>query len=239
MVLDKDGVLLDFSRLWGQMTRLRMEFLAEALGGWCPPELELASFLGLDEAGRPHPAGRVVRLPGTETLKEMESWLSARGVPSAFRARIPWAFAAAASRLPPEAYRSLPGVRQALVTLKEDGWSLAVATSDTAAHTRNSLEKADLLDLLPCRVGGDEVSSAKPAPDLFLAACARAGFPTGLAAAIGDGPADMRMARSGAAAKVIGLRSGVGRDEELRPLADLVFDDLHAAAGHLVSHGLS
>lgn len=239
VVLDKDGVALDFHALWGAVTEARIRLVRDVLGTHAPGVDELAAWLGVDAAGRPRPEGRLVTLPGTTTLAELTTWLTLRGTPDTHVSRVPGAFRAAFASLPSSAYKPLPGVPEALARLRDAGWQLVVATSDTRAHARMSLERAGLGDLLPDIVGGDEVTRPKPAPDLYLEACRRSGVAESRSVAIGDAPGDVHMARAGGAAKVLAVTSGVSTATELAPLADRVFADLAGAAGHIADHGLS
>jgi len=239
VVLDKDGVILDFHALWGAVTEARVRLVREALGAHAPDGDELAAWLGVDAAGRPRADGRLVTLPGNTTLAQLTAWLSLRGIPDTLVSRVPGAFHEAFTCLPSSAYRPLPGVAEALAGLRDAGWQLVVATSDTRAHARMSLERAGLGDLLRDVVGGDEVTRPKPAPDLYLEACKRSGVAESCSVAIGDTPGDMRMARAGGAAKALAVTSGFCTAAELAPLADRVFGDLAGAAGHIASHGLS
>ncbi|MEB3238306.1 MAG: HAD family hydrolase [Candidatus Sericytochromatia bacterium] len=239
VVLDKDGVLLDFAALWVAVTERRIRLIRACAGSRAPDADELGTWLGLRVTGKPCPVGRLVRQPGSRTLAELSDWLGERGVAEDRLARLPEVFRQAFASLPDDAYRVLPGAAEAMRQLQDAGWTLAVATSDTRAHALESLARAGLSPLPSLLVGGDEVRQAKPAPDLLLEACRRAGVAAYRTLAIGDTPGDLEMARAGGAARAYAVTCGVATADELGPLATAVFPDLAAAAGHILAHGLS
>jgi phosphoglycolate phosphatase len=58
---------------------------------------------------------------------------------------------------------------------------------------------------------------------VLLALAARVDVGVLQTAMVGDTPTDLAMARGAAAGRVIGVESGIGRRDELEPLADAVF----------------
>ncbi|MFA9380742.1 MAG: HAD family hydrolase [Acetanaerobacterium sp.] len=67
------------------------------------------------------------------------------------------------------------GVHNILSFLKEQGVSIALATSTRRATTAMMLEKAQIADYFDDTVCGDEVTRAKPDPEIFLTAMRRLG----------------------------------------------------------------
>jgi phosphoglycolate phosphatase len=67
----------------------------------------------------------------------------------------------------------------------------------------------------------------KPEPDPVFAICQVYGIEPSRVAVIGDTPADMAMGRAAGAGRVIGVRSGLGTDADLRE-ADLIIDSVGA-----------
>ena len=62
----------------------------------------------------------------------------------------------------------------------------AVASSSPVADVALSLDAVGLGDLLPLRIGGDQVSATKPAPDLYLHALDLLRLPAGRCVALED-----------------------------------------------------
>lgn len=64
----------------------------------------------------------------------------------------------------------IPGVRELLTQLRQNGQLLAVASSSPRAHIDKVLEQLQLTELFCATVSGNEVRESKPAPDIFLKA---------------------------------------------------------------------
>jgi phosphoglycolate phosphatase len=230
IVFDKDGVLLDFHGLWVEVTRARVAALCGLSG------LDLAgpltALLGIDAAGRVAPGGLLAggsrqdsALAAATALHQAGlAWPEARRVAvaayEAAEGAIDWATLA----------RPLPGVVESLVALHEAGFALAVATTDQTAGAVRFLEGLGLAGRFAAVVGVDQVAASKPAPDLFLRACALAGVAPERAVMVGDLDIDLLMGRAAGAAATIGVLSGVGDDALLSPHADWVVPGVGALA---------
>ena len=66
-----------------------------------------------------------------------------------------------------------PGALELARTLRDRGIPVAVASNSPRRFVDAALASAGLTDLFEVIVSSDEVEHAKPAPDLYLAACAR------------------------------------------------------------------
>ena len=109
--------------------------------------------------------------------------------------------------------RPLPGAVELMAFLAKAGVPHAIATSgyrETAEWVVRSLGIDDRIPL----VTRDQVTHAKPDPDLFLAAAERLGIPVELSVVVGDSIWDLLAARR-ARALGIGLLSGGYGEEEL------------------------
>jgi HAD superfamily hydrolase (TIGR01509 family) len=128
-----------------------------------------------------------------------------------------------------------PGARDLLVRLRDEGLTLAVATSATEDDLRGLLERAGLADLLPEErsTSASEVRETKPEPDVVESALRKAGVPPEAAVMIGDTPFDVESAgRAGVA--ILAVRSG-GWDDASLAGALGVFDDPADLLAHLDS----
>lgn len=123
------------------------------------------------------------------------------------------------------AVRPLPGARELLAFLTEQGIPWAIATSgrmETAAHN------LETLGVDPSKVPvvtRDQVRHAKPDPDLFIAAAERLGVDIGRALVIGDSIWDMLAAQRARALGVGVLSGGYGQEELERAGAFRVYED--------------
>lgn len=89
----------------------------------------------------------------------------------------------------------LPGARQLLGALRAAAIPAAVASS--SKNARPVLERLGITGLLSAIVDGSEVSTAKPAPDLFLLAAAKIGVPAAHCVVVEDAEAGVAAARAG------------------------------------------
>ena len=120
--------------------------------------------------------------------------------------------------------RLLPGSRELLTRLTEVGVPWAVATSGLMVAARPALELLDVPAGVPV-VTRDQVSRAKPDPDLFLTAAERLGVDVADTVVVGDSVWDLLAARRARALGIGLLSGGYGREELERAGAYRVYDD--------------
>lgn len=123
------------------------------------------------------------------------------------------------------AIRPLPGARELLAFLGEEGIPWAIATS---GRMETAAPNIAALGVDPARVPvvtRDQVRHAKPDPDLFLAAADRLGADIGHSLVIGDSIWDMLAAQRARALGVGLLSGGYGQEELERAGAFRVYDD--------------
>lgn len=233
LIFDKDGTLLDFMELWGRWADKMMELTERKL-------LELGGkWIGSAEKAfgviRSEPNGRIVdydrsgplALATADELTGVLAW-------QLYGAGMPWhesvdavrEFAASAEEQLEidRPVRPLPGLLALLENAQAAGVQIAVATSDTTSSAIKHLRWAGLEGLFDCINGRDLVQNGKPAPDLVFEACRRLGVQPEQAIVIGDGGADMDMAKRAGARLAIGIASGGGPRSHL-VAADFVIGD--------------
>lgn len=133
--------------------------------------------------------------------------------------------------------RPLPGARELLSHLSAAGVPWAIATSGRLESARPTLETLGLGPEVPV-ITRDQVSHAKPDPDLFLAAAARLGVPIGESVVVGDSVWDLLAARRARALSVGLLSGGYGQDELERAGAYRVYQDPADLLEHLDEVGV-
>lgn len=133
--------------------------------------------------------------------------------------------------------RPLAGARELLSSLTRSGVRWAIATSGRLESAQPAL---DLLDVPPDAtiVTRDQVTRAKPDPDLFLAAAGRLGVAIEDAVVVGDSVWDLLAARRARALGVGVLSGGYGREELERVGAYRVYDDPADLLAHLDELGV-
>ena len=108
-----------------------------------------------------------------------------------------------------------PGARALLERLRDDGYSLVVATSASEEDLDGLLSRAGVKDLIEETTSAGEVDNSKPDPDIVEAAVERAGVRSDEAIMLGDTPYDVEAATR-AGVRIIGVRSGGWREGDLR-----------------------
>ena len=110
--------------------------------------------------------------------------------------------------------RAFPHTRELVTCLKDDGYTLAVASSAKEEELHPLLEIANVADLIPTRTSSDDAEHSKPDPDIVAAALKRTRSPADAAFMIGDTPYDVASAAR-AGVSTIALRSGGWKDRDL------------------------
>ena len=106
-------------------------------------------------------------------------------------------------------YASLlnPGVEETLDALLAREVRVAVASSTAPDGIRRALGECGVYDRFEAVLSGEDFAQSKPAPDIYLAACARLGLEPAVCVAVEDSN------RGIAAARAAGLRVAVKREE--------------------------
>jgi HAD superfamily hydrolase (TIGR01509 family) len=152
--------------------------------------------------------------------------------------------AARLQRLHAEAYvrqvkqvRPLPGAKELLAYLSKAGVPWAIATSGRLETAGPALEILGVGSDVPV-VTRDQVSYAKPDPDLFLAAAERLKVNISDSVVIGDSVWDLLAARRARALGIGLLSGGYGQDELERAGAYRVYQDPADLLRHLDEVGV-
>jgi HAD superfamily hydrolase (TIGR01509 family) len=133
--------------------------------------------------------------------------------------------------------RPLPGARELLTHLSEQRVPWAIATSGRSESARPSLEMLGLgSDAVV--VTRDQVSHAKPDPDLFVTAAERLHVEITASVVVGDSVWDLLAARRARALGVGVLSGGYGEDELERAGAYRVYADPADLLGRLYEVGV-
>lgn len=119
-----------------------------------------------------------------------------------------------------------PGVHELFQYLKEHGYKIALATSTQQERAERNLRNAGILEAFDAIVYGGTVPHGKPAPDIYLKACEELGVEPAEAAGVED---SINGVRSSAAAGLytIMVIDLIEPTEEIKPLADQIYDSLY------------
>ncbi|HLF76695.1 MAG TPA: HAD family hydrolase [Dehalococcoidia bacterium] len=136
-----------------------------------------------------------------------------------------------------EAIRPLPGARQLLEHLTKAGVPWAIASSGRRSTVQPMLNLLGVDEDTPV-VTHDEVTHAKPDPDLFLEAARRLGSTAENLIIVGDSVWDLLAARRAQALGIGLLSGGYGREELETAGAYRVYDDPADLLDHIDEIGI-
>jgi len=111
--------------------------------------------------------------------------------------------------------RPFPKARDLLARARQEGLTVALATSANPEELEHYVELLDAGDLIDLTTSQGDVENTKPAPDIFAAAVKKAGVAPEEALVIGDTPYDVLAAKR-AGVETIALLSGGFSEEDLR-----------------------
>jgi HAD superfamily hydrolase (TIGR01509 family) len=136
-----------------------------------------------------------------------------------------------------DSVRPLPGARELLATLTDQGVPWAIATSGSRDVATRTLRILDVPDHVPV-VTRTDVTHAKPNPDLFLEAARRLAVEPGRAFVVGDSIWDLLAAQRAGSLGIGVLSGGYGDDELQRAGAYRVYADPADLLQHLDELGI-
>ncbi len=119
--------------------------------------------------------------------------------------------------------RPFPRIRELVERLKDDGFTLAIASSAIDEELRPLLKVAGVSDLIPTRTSSDDAEKSKPDPDIVKVAVERTGCPPHLAVMIGDTPYDVEAARR-AGIRIVAFECGGWGRADLRGASEVYRD---------------
>ncbi len=126
------------------------------------------------------------------------------------------------------------GVIELLDWLKAEGWHIGLASSTREVGVRLNMERTGLISYFDVLIGGDMLKASKPAPDIYLRACAELGVSPQEAYAVEDSFNGIRSAHA-AGMHAIMVPDMVPANEEMHALARAVLPDLLAVRDWLAS----
>lgn len=110
--------------------------------------------------------------------------------------------------------KPVPGVRELVKRLHEDGYRLAVASSAQREELDPLLDIAGVRDFFEQKTSSSDARQSKPDPDIVMAALKRLQLEPDAVVMIGDTPYDVESAAK-AGVRVIGMRTGGWNDHAL------------------------
>ena len=226
ILFDKDGTLLDFEASWSRLYRELAQDLADGDAGQAERLLLRG---GLDPATGRIRSGSVLAAGNTRDIVGVWFPDLAGGEFASMVGRIDGVFYQNGIRYSVP----VPGLVETLEALAAEGVAMGVATSDGTAAARAALDALAVGKYLPHVFGYDSVAQPKPAPDIVHAFCDAIGAEPQEIAVVGDNTHDLDMALSAGAGAIIGVLTGNGTEDDLKPLAHAVLASIADLPGWL------
>lgn len=117
------------------------------------------------------------------------------------------------------------GAREILEFLKSEKIPVALATSSGKSFAEKLLEKANLIQYFDLMIFGDEVSRAKPDPEIYETSCRKLGLAPEKCVAVEDSPNGIKSAVS-AGLKAVMVPDRIPADGDMKKLAWKISDSL-------------
>jgi phosphoglycolate phosphatase len=222
VIFDKDGTLIDFDVMWGGWARVLGDRLDATIRR--PVSLDVFATIGFDPStGRVAPGGPLATAT-MAGIEEIVARVLRRWCPSIAAAR---RATEAAWLVPDPVALAAPLADLSMIfgRLRADGRRIAVVTTDDRVPTDSTLRAFGVREAVEAMVCGDDGFPMKPEPDPVFAISQAFRSEPSRVAVIGDTPADIAMGRAAGAGRVIGVRSGIGRDADLAD-ADAIIDSI-------------
>lgn len=224
LLFDKDGTLFDFQRSWGEWAHgligdlaqddsTRFARVAAALGYDPDNRVFLPDSLSIAGTARDQATAIAPHLPG-RAIGELEVWIAEQ----ARRARM----------VPAVPLRPLMG------EFLSGGLALGVATNDAEVAARQQLEAAEIIDVFQYIAGYDSGHGAKPHPGMCTGFARAMGLDPRACVMVGDSRHDLEAGRA-AGMRVVGVLTGVAKERDLAPHADVVLPDIGALPGWIAA----
>jgi len=226
IIFDKDGTLIDFTATWVPLIRKRVDFLIKKIKRNGALEAFLLKSWGIDpESGKVDPRGPCPVSPRSDEIVIGTMALYQHGYP--WDESKQWVAQAFDEADADGDWRKnvvpIEGIQPFLSALKEDGFTIALATNDERKDTEAILSHLGMEGLFDIILCWGEVTPPKPHPETILTICRKLSIPPHETVMVGDSVTDMMMGKNAGAALTVGiLEGGVTPREELEKVADLV-----------------
>jgi len=229
-LFDKDGTLLSYDH-WLAVMEERARRIALRLTLTEAARVALLQFMGLDPE---HPVAAnqgILPLPRTDAEMATSAYLaSALGNDrDEMQDLTVSVFQEVDEEFPfDRLLRPTAGAEEGLRAIQRAGGRTAVVTHDTTAAATRHLAALGWTELVDIVIGIDACAERKPAPTPVLVACRDLGLRPAETVMVGDMASDLLSGRAAGCRLTVGVLTGLGTEEELAPLADVVVPDLTA-----------
>lgn len=224
VLFDFDGTLVDGGDRHRNLARARRETIGRPAGQGAVANWARLSGVDLETEGV-DPDGPLARAPRKEDLAFAAAAIYLTGRAWHQSRQLAAEAYEEADALLESTYKPflLPGVGEALVSMREVGFRLGIATNGEGSSAEAMARALGVGRLFDVVVGTGDVVEAKPAPDMILLACRRVGVAPGETAFVGDSPEDMLAGREAGVKALISVNNP---DQRVRRAADYALDSI-------------
>ena len=238
ILLDKDGVLVDFHRTWKPAIKRAAQAVAALLHVRQEQRHALALRL-LEQVG--YHADTDSFLPGSiwaaGTQEELfDTWAGC--LPQLRRQDIADTVSAILRATEPQPVIPTGELQALLRQARNAGCRLAIVTNDLTDSARATARLHGIDGLVDAIIGADLCARPKPHPDLVELATRKLRLPAQDMLMVGDNVHDAEMARNGGCGAFIGVLSGTSGHADLAPMARAVLPDVGDALRWALRHWL-
>lgn len=232
VLLDKDGTILDYWRTWLPINR--EVALMAADGDSCLAD-ELLAIAGHDPLTDRIVPGSPLAAGSHDDIAAAFAQRLGSLTPADLAGRIEAVFREGGARHAV----AVDGAGAALAVLARRGFTLGVATNDTAGGLTTSLARSGLAGHFTFAVACDSGHGAKPEPGMALAFCRWSGLAPATVAVVGDAVHDLEMGRRAGVGLLVGVTSGTSGAADLAPHADVLVESVRDLPALLAGGGTS
>jgi HAD superfamily hydrolase (TIGR01662 family) len=199
-IFDMDGTIIDIKDRFEMMAKVRAEIMKKTIGDNATELWAKASGIDL-KTGRVRLGFALTDAPRKEDLNVAATVIAINGENWTESKKIAEQIYTDADNTLASTYKPilLPGIKKTLISMKDAGIKLALATNAPNISAEDLMESVNLKGVFKVIIGADDVQNPKPAPDMILLACERCGCIPDETIYVGDMPIDM----------IAGRRAGV------------------------------
>lgn len=220
IILDKDGTIMDFDKMWKAIIAERAKVIAEKVNEEHPMcetaerqlQSQLVYAMGIDPlSGKVEPRGPVAIATRVEVMTCAISCLYNNGIPwDVAKKTVDWAFTHVDQVIN---LRSLvypvSGMRETFEAWDKAGIRILLASTDNTAKIELAIEELKLEKLVAGYIGGDKVAKSKPEPDMILSLTSKLGLDPAKCVMVGDAVTDVMMGKNAGCLASVGVLTGV------------------------------